>query len=41
MSYSVFVEGQEKQFVVIAAGGDKRTGSGTLGDYLLAFSLPD
>ncbi len=40
MSYSVTLdEGRTKQFVVIAAGGHARMGS-TLGDHLVAFSLP-
>ena len=44
MTYTVSVgEGEEKQqrqFVVIAAGGDARVGIGGLGDYLMAFALP-
>ena len=38
MSYQV--EGG-RQYVVIAAGGDARTGIGGLGDYLVAFALPE
>lgn len=41
MSYSVSTaDGKEKQFVVVAAGGHARMGS-TMGDYLVAFALPD
>ncbi|MGD8829870.1 MAG: pyrroloquinoline quinone-dependent dehydrogenase [Pseudomonadales bacterium] len=41
MSYTVTRDdGSEKQFVVIAAGGHGRMGS-TMGDYLVAFALPD
>ncbi len=41
MSYAVQLEdGGSKQFVVIAAGGHGRMGS-TMGDYLVAFALPD
>ncbi len=41
ISYSVDTREGEKQFVVIAAGGDARAGSGATGDYLIAFGLPD
>lgn len=41
MSYDVALEdGRRRQFVVIAAGGHSRMGS-DLGDYLIAFSLPE
>ena len=41
MSYSVkSANGREKQFVMMAAGGHARMGS-TMGDYLVAFALPD
>ena len=41
MTYRVDLDdGTAKQFVVIAAGGHGRMGS-TLGDYLIAFSLPE
>lgn len=41
MSYQVeTTDGESRQFVVIAAGGHSRMGS-TLGDYLIAFALPD
>jgi quinoprotein glucose dehydrogenase len=41
MSYSVTREdGSSRQFVLIAAGGHSRMGS-TLGDYLVAFALPE
>lgn len=41
MSYSVTLgDGRERQFVVMAAGGHARMGS-TMGDYLIAFALPD
>ena len=41
MSYVVETERGPRQFVVIAAGGDARTGVGGVGDYLVAFALPD
>jgi len=41
MSYTVDVgNGRSRQFVVIAAGGHSRMGS-TMGDYLIAFALPE
>jgi quinoprotein glucose dehydrogenase len=41
MSYSVtLADGSEKQLVVIAAGGHGRMGS-AMGDYVVAFALPD
>jgi quinoprotein glucose dehydrogenase len=41
MSYVVErIEG-DKQFVVVAAGGDARAGIGGQGDYLIGFALPD
>ncbi len=40
MTYTVSSEGRERQFVVIAAGGDARGGVGGVGDYLVAFALP-
>jgi glucose dehydrogenase len=40
MSYAVtLVDGTTRQFVVIAAGGHARMGT-RLGDYLIAFALP-
>jgi len=42
MSYVVTDEdGRRRQFVVIAAGGDRRTGVGGVGDHVVAFALPD
>jgi glucose dehydrogenase len=41
ISYSIETDRGDKQLVVIAAGGDARAGSGTVGDYLVAFGLPD
>jgi quinoprotein glucose dehydrogenase len=35
-----FLEESGKQYVVIAAGGHGRMGT-TIGDYLIAFALPD
>ena len=39
MSYTVGTPQGERQFVVIAAGGDSRAGIGGEGDFLVAFSL--
>lgn len=41
MTYSVTTDAGQQPFVVIAAGGDQRSGIGGSGDYLVAFSLPD
>lgn len=42
MSYSVMTEeGKEKQFIVMAAGGDARSPIGSTADYLVAFALPE
>ncbi len=40
MTYRVSTDAGERQFVVVAAGGDARGGIGGEGDYLLAFALP-
>ncbi|MEM7220809.1 MAG: PQQ-binding-like beta-propeller repeat protein [Pseudomonadota bacterium] len=40
MSYVVNASGVAKQFVVVAAGGDRRSGLGEQGDFLIAFALP-
>lgn len=40
MTYTVTTDAGPKQFVVIAAGGDARTGIGGDGDTLVAFALP-
>lgn len=40
ITYSVSNPKGERQFVVIAAGGDARAGIGGVGDYLVGFSLP-
>ncbi len=40
MTYEVETNHGKHQFLVIAAGGDARTGVGGVGDYLVAFSLP-
>lgn len=40
MTYTVKEGDEQRQFVVIAAGGDARVGIGGLGDYLMAFALP-
>ena len=34
-------QGQLKQFVVIAAGGDGRMPIGATSDYVVAFAIPD
>lgn len=41
MTYEVNTPTGTKQFVVIAAGGDARVGTGGVGDYLVGFALPD
>ena len=42
MSYSVEDEnGRQKQFIVMAAGGDSRSPIGSTADYLVAFALPE
>ncbi|MEE4298744.1 MAG: hypothetical protein V2J24_04805, partial [Pseudomonadales bacterium] len=41
MSYTVETADGPKQFVVIAAGGDARTGIAGTSDHLIAFALPD
>lgn len=41
MSYGVVTETGNKPFVVVAAGGDGRTGIGGVGDYLIGFSLKE
>jgi quinoprotein glucose dehydrogenase len=41
MTYEVNTPTGAKQFVVIAAGGDARVGTGGVGDYLVGFALPD
>jgi len=42
MSYSVEDEnGRQKQFIVMAAGGDARSPIGSTADYLVAFALPE
>lgn len=40
MSYVVETEGGPRQFVVLAAGGDVRTGIAGTSDHLVAFALP-
>ena len=40
VSYTVETDAGPRQFVIVAAGGDQRTGIGGVGDYLVAFSLP-
>ncbi len=39
MSYAVKTDSGEQQYVVVAAGGDARSGIGGEGDYLVAFTL--
>ena len=41
MSYIVRTERGDRQFVVIAAGGDARGGIGGVGDWLVAFARPN
>ena len=40
MSYTVSTDQGDRQFIVVAAGGDERGGIGGVGDYLVAFALP-
>ncbi len=40
MTYTVSTDQGDRQIVVIAAGGDARTGIGGNGDYLIGFALP-